>query len=265
MRTLHNLQNNFVTAVFEDNNSGFSQSIVSDSINGSRRLQIYHNNIYISLSNALSAVYPVVNRLVGDDFFKFMATEYIKKHPSRSGNLHEFGNQFSLFIRGFQPADALVYLSDVAQLEWAYHSVFHEADSPEFDISKLEQIDKKHYDKLFFIPNPASRIVKSAYPILNIWQANQDTQLQDDDSSTEPEIINIDQGGTRLLVIRRNMDIEFQILEHDEYVFLNAIYHSTDFFATCDATMQENPECNIGHLLLKHIQAHTLTDCKIHD
>ncbi|WP_455207285.1 HvfC/BufC family peptide modification chaperone [Kaarinaea lacus] len=266
MNTLHNLQHNFVSAVFEDTDNSFSQSIMSESINGARRLQIYHNNIYISLTNALSTVYPVVNRLVGDDFFRFMATEYIKKQPSRSGNLHDFGNQLASFIENFTPAKALVYLSDVARLEWAYHIVFHEDDCPSFDVTKLEQVSEEYYNKLIFTANPASQLINSPYPILRIWQKNQDIQFQDNDDNTESgTIIRLDEGETRLLIIRRDLDIEFQTLEKEEYAFLDAIYNHSDFFTACDAATTIDPECNISKMLLKHIQTLTLVDFQIRD
>jgi len=260
MNALHNLQHNFVASVYDDVDNNFDQSIVPHGISGARRLQIYHNNIYISLTKALHSVYPVVNRLVGDDFFKFMAVEYIKKHPSKSGNLHDFGDQFPIFITSFEPANKLVYLGDVARLEWLYHTVFHAADSPEFNLEKLEQIDKKYYDRLVFKPNPASQLFESAFPVLEIWQANQDNQYQD---GTEPDVVNINQGGTRLLIIRRGLDVEFQTLELEEYAFLRAIFDGSNFFTACDAAAQDNPECNVGHLLLKHIQTHTIKDCEI--
>jgi len=265
MNTLRDLQADFIDTVFDGNNNGLSQSILSDSINGARRLQIYHNNIYISLTNALSEVYPVVDRLVGDDFFKFMATEYTKKHPSQSGNLHEFGNQFPFFIESFEPAGELVYLSDVARLEWAYHSVFHAANSPNFDIPKLEQITEEDYHKLIFKPNPASQLVKSPYPILQIWKANQDDQAHDGDNNTIAETINLDDGETSLLVIRRNLDVEFQILDNAEHAFLDACYKQSNFFTACDAATQAEPECNVGQLLLKHIQTHTLVNFDFQD
>ncbi|MEJ2180080.1 MAG: DNA-binding domain-containing protein [Gammaproteobacteria bacterium] len=258
MNTLRELQDNFIANVFDSNDNGFNQSILSNSISGARRLQIYHNNIYISLTDALNAVYPVVNRLVDDEFFRFMATEYIAAHPSRSGNLHDFGNQFAHFIKSFQPAGELVYLSDVARLEWAYHSVFHAADSPNFDITKLEQITEQDYHKLVFTPNPASQLIESPYPILQIWEANQDDRELDKNNNAIPETISLDDGETHLLVIRRNLDIEFQTMGYAEYAFLAACYKQNNFFAACDAATQVEPECNVGQLLLKHIQTHTL-------
>ena len=57
-----------------------------------RRLQIYRNNLVGSLSDALEAVYPAVARLVGARYFRQLAHGYIVEHPSRAGNLHDFGS-----------------------------------------------------------------------------------------------------------------------------------------------------------------------------
>jgi len=265
MNTLRSLQNNFIASVFDSNDNDFSQQVTNNNINGARRLQIYHNNIYIGLCNALSAVYPVVNRLVGDEFFKFMANAYIQQHPSRSGNLHDFGKQLPLFIKNFKPARMLVYLNDVARLEWIYHTVFHAADSSEFEIEKLQQVREANYHKLIFTPNPASQLISSPYPILKIWLANQDSHEGNHDSNLQSENISLDEGETRLLVIRRHLDIEFQSLDDAEFVFLQAFYNRDNFFTACDAVTEIYPEYDISQLLLKHIQAQTLVNCEIQD
>ena len=71
-----------------------------------------------------------------------------------------------------------------------------------------------------------------------------------------------DGSGERMLLLffRRDMDVEFQTLDHCEYAFLHAIYKHSNFFTACDAATKEDPEYNIGKLLLKHIQTNTLID-----
>src|SRR5689334_21117181 len=61
-------------------------------------LQVYRNNVFASLTEALAAVYPVVKRLVGEPFFNQLARRFIRRHPSRSGNLHDFGAELPAFI-----------------------------------------------------------------------------------------------------------------------------------------------------------------------
>ena len=91
MQTLRELQHDFITALFDERNERAYAGICNGRFNGARLLQVYRNNIFISLTAALAAVYPVVQRLVGEGFFKYAADAFIRAHPPASGNLHDFG------------------------------------------------------------------------------------------------------------------------------------------------------------------------------
>jgi len=267
MNTLRNLQQKFIAAVFDDQSDDqdnhFDESLVPTKIDGKRRLRIYHNNIYTSLTEALSAVYPVIKKLVGDEFFHFMARAFIRQFPSVSGNLHDFGAQLPVFIEEFEPANSLVYLADVARLEWAYHYVFHAADCQPFNAEKLQQVNQESYFKLIFAANPACQLIFSAYPILKIWQSNQQSSSDDTLQQDNGEPIHLEQGESRLLVIRKPLGIEIHSLASDEFAFLQAIYRRNPFFTACDAATHINPQCDISAWLLKHIQNQTIIDCEI--
>ena len=271
MSTLHKLQNQFSAAVLSDgittdiNGFEIEGAIISDTLPSHRRLNIYRNNVSISLRNALKAVYPVIHKLVADEFFNAMASDYIIKHPSRSGNLHDFGDQLPNFIAGFAPAGELVYLADVAKLEWAYHRVFHAKNSQPLDIEKLQQVDTANYGDLCFTLSPASRLVHSPYPILRIWQANQDSGMPPDSINSSSDTISLDEGETLLLVLRTELDIEFQILSPAEFSFLEAFSQHKNFFVACDKANQMDPECDMGKLLHKHIISQTIIDFSVED
>lgn len=267
MNTLHKLQSDFSAAIVDKDNIGTKtsvhQSILSKGISGERRLQIYHNNVYISLQDALRAVYPVVCRLVGEEFFRAMANEYIDRHPSHSGNLHDFGSYLASFIEEFEPVSNLVYLSDVARLEWAYHQVFHSADCNTFDIEALEKLKPHLYCHLIFELNPASRLITSPYPILRIWQFNRSTIEGNDTAAEENENISLDEGRDNLLVIRRNLEIAFQRMSPAEFAFLKATEQKSTFQEACDAAVKHDPRCDISQLLLALISSQTIVDFEI--
>src|SRR5687768_16032631 len=116
------------------------QTALADAIlmgRAGERLQVYRNNVFISLRQALADVYPVVQRLVGEEFFNQLARRFVREHPSRSGNLHDFGREFAGFLATLPDLTELPYLPDVAALEWALHEVFHEAEARPFDFSTL--------------------------------------------------------------------------------------------------------------------------------
>ena len=272
MNTLHNLQQQFSAALLgtesefgktsqTDNKFSTEEIIISDAIKSKQRLNIYRNNVNISLREALSAVYPVVNLLVGDEFFKSMAHNYIKLHPSMSGNLHDFGKHFSQFIKNFSPARKLIYLPDIAKLEWAYHSIFHAANSPTFDIEKLQQVSTTDYGELFFKLSPACTLIDSQYPILQIWKTN---KALIDNPELEPfEPISLDEGGDLILVLRKDLDIEFHQLSACEFSFLKALQQGDNFFSACDAASRARPDCDVGKLFHKFILSQTIVDFEI--
>lgn len=133
--SLRDLQERFAEAVFNPRSYGLGLPIRENGLNGRRRLHIYRNNVFASLTEALRACYPVVKRLVGAGFFAYMANRYIRSHPSTSGDLQEFGSELPEFLEDFSATRALVYLSDVARLEWARQYAYHALEPEVFGLS----------------------------------------------------------------------------------------------------------------------------------
>ncbi|MGH8532771.1 MAG: HvfC/BufC family peptide modification chaperone, partial [Gammaproteobacteria bacterium] len=173
MLALHKLQTQFAQAMFDPDAKGSVLAIRANGLSAARRLQVYCNNVFASLTGALRACYPVIDRLLGERFFDWAAKHYIRDYPSTSGNLHDFGREYAGFIRAFPPAAELAYLADVARLEWAYQEVFHAPEPDVFHLDELSSVPPDRYGELRFKLHPASRLLVSEYPILHIWQVNQ--------------------------------------------------------------------------------------------
>ena len=136
-------------------------------------LEVYRNNYRGNLHDALAGAYPVVKQLVGDDFFRFMAVKFITQYPSRNANLHRYGAELAQFSVTFEPAKELVYLPDVARLEWACHQAYFADDGKIPDFNELAQIASAAYADLILHLHPSCHLVHSGYPIVAIWNAHQ--------------------------------------------------------------------------------------------
>jgi hypothetical protein len=225
MPALRELQAGFAQALVQGPRQDLAIPILAKGLSGERRFRIYRNNVFHSLSEALRACYPVVEKLVGKPFFDFTARQYIRDCPSVSGNLQQFGTGFADFLRGFAPASDLVYLPDVARLEWAMQAVYHAAEARPLNLNLLAHFPAEDHCKLVFQLHPASRLVTSRFPILQIWQANQSASLGD-------QRIDLNAGICRLLVIRRERAIEMEALSASNYALLAALRDdSTSEFA----------------------------------
>ena len=254
MPRLRELQLGFAAALLDGDGDGFDRHIRAAGLSSARRLQVYRHNTVLSLTGALAAVYPVVRRLVGEEFFQYAAAQYIKRHPSRSGDLHEFGEHFPLFLQSFPPTAGLIYLPDVARLEWAYHQVFHAASQRTLDLAALAQVPAERQGELRFRLHPAARLLASAFPILRIWQVNQDDFGGD-------STVDLAEGGVKLLIVRReNLDIEFETLADGEFSLLRALAGNGDFATACEQALVAQPTLDLPACFHRHVLRGALVD-----
>jgi hypothetical protein len=72
-----------------------------------RRFAVYRNNVVVGLGKALKSRFPVVEKIVGEEFFAAMARVFVKEQPPRSPLLAAYGDDFPAFIAAFEPASGL--------------------------------------------------------------------------------------------------------------------------------------------------------------
>ncbi|MGI9047147.1 MAG: HvfC/BufC family peptide modification chaperone [Burkholderiales bacterium] len=138
MHSLRDLQRTFAASLLA---SAHCDAILArPGMDADARLGIYRNNVFSNYREALRAVYPVIERLVGSEFFRHAADRFIATHESVNGYLHRFGEGFADFLQGFPGAEHLVFLSDTAHLEWLIHESFHAADHAPLALRRLAEI-----------------------------------------------------------------------------------------------------------------------------
>lgn len=177
-------------------------------------VEVYRRNMLANLGNALEATFPVVLRLVGDDFFREAARQSVRAHPSRAGDLNEYGRDFAIFLADYPHAQSLPYLADVARLEWACHESEQAADGAPLDLASLASVPPDAYPRIRFLLHPAVRLVRSSHPIEAIWSANQ----VDRDGTPERY-----EGADAVVVSRDEAAVRVQAVDEHEWNFLHAL------------------------------------------
>ncbi len=137
-----------------------------------KRFDVYRNNVAVSLTEALELAFPVVRKLVGDDFFKGMAGVFLRQHPPESPMLALYGAALPKFLRNFKPAAGLAYLPDVARLEQAIRESFYAADSEPVDPTALQELSPEALMGARLTLAPSVRVLRSPWPIEAIWRFN---------------------------------------------------------------------------------------------
>jgi putative DNA-binding protein len=139
-----------------------------------RRFAVHRNNVVVGLIDALGERFPVVCRLVGDEFFRAMARVYATTRPPASPLMMLYGGTFPEFIDAFAPAAALPYLGDIARLELARGRAYHAADAVPGGRQIFTGLPAEKLGHLRVLLHPSASIVASAHPIVSIWKVNSD-------------------------------------------------------------------------------------------
>ena len=218
-------------------------------------LAVYRNNYRGNLQDALTGAYPVIQQLVGDDFFRFLARKFIERHPSHSGNLHHYGAELADFLSSFVPAQGLSYLPDVAALEWACHLAYFATDADTLAFDTLADIAPEHYPELILLIHPACQVVRSRYPIVAIWQAHQPGN--DGDFH-----INLDDGGGIALVSRRDDVVQVSELSGADADWLQNIQAGNLLGKATEATLKHLPGFDLQTALLNLVAQNVLAGFK---
>ncbi len=179
-----------------------------------RRFAVHRNNRMLGLVNALRRHFPVVEKLVGEDFFKGLARAYVTAEPPRSPLITRYGDSFPAFIKGFEPAAELPYLADVARLEIARIRAYHAADATALGAAHFAMLDGQLAEDLRIALHPSTEIIRSPDPIVTIWAMN----------SGERDLATIEPWRAEdALVARPGLDVEVRALPPGGAAFLQAL------------------------------------------
>jgi len=241
---LQNVQHEFVELMSTENGE-------SDLLMPAHHMMIYRNNKHSNLMQSLLDTYKMIMKLVGEDFFRVTANEYINNYPSLSGNLYDYGEYFSDFLAGYASVRSLPYLAEVAAFEWACHGLHFANDASALSIKSLESVAPDQFQQLRFILHPAIRLLQFQYPILRIIDLCQGEM---------DEEINVNEGGVNLLLKRPHHDILLLPISLAKFTFLTALSRNKNLGQALDETIDIDPDFKLDECLPKWIQDKTIVD-----
>jgi hypothetical protein len=257
MLMLHDLQRAFVQgALSNDAAELICSQIAGNGIGPERRLAIYRNNAVEGFLKTLQATFPTIVRLAGEAWFRQVGRQYMRLHPSRSGNIHYVGEQFAAFLDTQLAGSSYEYFADVARLEWAYQEVLVAADHLMFELPALALVPPAEYGALTFSAHPAMRLVQSRFPVLAIWKANQA------DAAPEQRI-ELDQGSSNVLLIRREDHVELRELPACEFALLAALVRGEALERAAECALEIDPGIALDAALRRVVSSGALVDFTI--
>ena len=243
MLSLPELQQRFAAAILDSEGAEFASEIDAGAKGPSalERLGVYRNNWREGFRKALASGFPVLARLVGPDYFRQLALEFLAAHPSRSGDLEHIGAPLPAFLEQRFAGSQYAYLGDVAALEWACQQVLAAADHAAATADALGAIDPADIGAVRFSLHPAVRLLASPFPVSRIWLANQ--------PGAEIETIDLASGGEQLLVRYAASGLELHRLRTGEFALAQALAQGSELGDALAAAHGAAPESDLASAL----------------
>ena len=212
-----------------------------------RRFNVYRNNVAVSLTEALETAFPVIRKLVGEANFRTLAGTYLRQHPPRSPLMMFYGEDMPAFLEGFPPVASLGYLPDVARLELAIRRAYHAADAAPLDPARLQALSPEELMAARFRLAPATRVIRSPWPIHAIWRFNMEP------GAPKPSAVAED-----VLVHRAEFDPDLSVLGPGAASFVLALAGGQTLGEAVEAA--GTPEFDLASALGLLLGTGTLTD-----
>lgn len=210
----------------------------SESALAADRLSIYRGNLRAIWRGALSGAFPVLLRLLGEDFFDFLARDYGRLYPSQSGDLNRFGAHFPEFLRATNALDDYPYCPDVAELEWRVHCAYYARDVAPLSLARLLQEQGTSAQECRLQLHPSASLFCSSLAAVDIWHAHQ-----------HEEVTNLDvplTQASRAVIVRPEWQVHVISLDQADYAALDALERGASLGATLEAALASDAQFDVS-------------------
>lgn len=146
---------------------------------GAGPLAVYRNTVAKGRIDALAALFPTVERLVGQDWFRDAALIFTRAHPPTGPVLDEYGGDFPGWLATFEPARELPYLAPAARLDLAWGEAHRAADAPVLEARSFAGVPSDRMFAAHAVLHPSVRLFDFDWTAPSIWLANR-PELQTD-------------------------------------------------------------------------------------
>jgi len=246
---LHETQRGFALSMLNADDAAVAMRIGQGALAPAECLAIYRNTFHGVVVNAMRLTYPVVERLVGPEFFEGAARLFLAQNPPQTACLNDYGGDFDVFLARLPEAAPLAYLPDVARLEWAVAQAAVAEDAPRLDPAALMQFPADALGDLRLVPHPSLQLIELAWPVDAIWRAIAE---DNEDALSKIQLA----GPPFTLLLHRGEDgIVFRRLSEPE----RAVTMALTWGRSLGTALEAAPEVEAMALLAEHLAAGRFT------
>lgn len=180
------------------------------------RLDIYANMYFFRILDSLKEDFPSVLKVIGDDRFHNLITDYLLQHPPDHWSLRSVGRRMPAFLKKHALAKRWPCLPDLARFEWALIEAF---DAP--DARSLGEEDLRA-----LTPDQWAGLVLRVVPSFRIYRFGWDVSRRNSPLKKKP---------VSLAVWKRDFKVYFRVLDASDLADWRGLLKGKRFDAFCGA------------------------------
>ena len=211
-----------------------------------RRYAVYRNNVTVGLIRALEANFPVVRKLLGEQYFAGFARDFAQRQPPQSPLMFQYGTSFPNALEADEDLASYPYLGDVARLEILWRESYHSGDAPPLASGALTAVDPDLLFDCCFAAHPAMRLIQSQFAVYTIFSSNM----------TGAEARPIDPAQSESVLITRPLhDVEAIALTPEQFAFFLALKNGENLGDALDRAADLDPNFDLSATLTLLLQS----------
>jgi hypothetical protein len=185
----------------------------------------------------LTTHFPVTRRVAGDESFDAMARRFIATERSRPATRFSNWEAFPSFLRSQGRAASIEYVADIAELEMARAKARNAADAQPIGAHAVPWLRAERLSRLRLVLHPSIFLVASRFPIVTIWETNQNEHENGRVVRWSAECA---------LVARPFLEVEVRRLPPGGHAFISALSQGRTIAAALDAATAADPKFDIA-------------------
>lgn len=253
---LHQIQEDFSQLLVLENLGSVPDLFSTEPDLVEQRLAIYRGNVQSIWTKTLANTFPVLQQLVGDEFFTFLALQYGRQFPSQSGDLNQFGSQFSRYLSTEAAVEDYPYFSAVAELEWQLHCAYYAENTDSIDLAQFISSagEAAQHSRLLF--HPTASLFQASYAAAQVYLAHQMQSIRTIDVPLNTSCF--------ALISRPQWRVELMLLDAASFSALQALQQGRELGETLERAMALDPQFDIATQLQKWFALGTFVgfECK---
>jgi len=216
---------------------------------------VYRNTVQKGCIDNLVANYPSVTRLVGEEWMRAAAAEFVRTLLPERPMLLEYGAGFAAFLAEFQPAAELPYLAGVARLDRFWTEAHGARDEAVLAPGKVAALTQTELTRTCLRPHASARWAWfAAQPIFSVWSRNRYGDGQNGD---------LEWRGEGALIGRPFDSVQAVELAQADVAFLDACAAGRTLGEAATAALAADPDVDLAQSMARLLSAGAFAHCEV--